>query len=300
MVNGQLQLRPLSRLERRVHAFISETIREHGNPPTFAEIQARLDVASKSTVAKALKGLEEHGVIRREPKSRRGIILLVDPQESSQQDDEETPLEVLPPHRQSWLQREVHDFLSRYQSLYGRAPTYTEIQKNLRLSSKGSVAFALEALENQGVIRRTSLRHRGIEVLTLPERWKSGEAEIPLLGLIAAGAPITVVPQEDTLLLTRDLTGPESSYALRVQGDSMRDEGILDGDYLIIESRATAKDGEIVVALIDDESATLKRFFREADRIRLEPANRNYAPIYVAPPHRLRIQGVLRSVIRKY
>ena len=290
----------MSRLEHRVHAFISQRIRAHGAPPTFGEIQSELDIASKSTVAKALDALEAHGVIRRERRSRRSISVLIDPEERRDEPGEGNPVEVLPPHRQSWLQREVHDFLSRYQSLYGRAPTYAEIQKNLRMSSKGSIAFAIEALEKQGVIRRSSLRHRGIEVLTLPEHWSHGEAEIPLLGLIAAGAPITVVPQEDTLTVTRDLLGSGSSYALRVQGDSMRDEGILDGDYLVIESRMAANDGDVVVALIDDESATLKRFYREPDRIRLEPANRNYAPIYVAPPHRLRIQGVLRSVIRKY
>ncbi len=297
-----MDLRPISRLERLVHQFIARQLELSGDAPTFGEIQAHLEIASKSTVAKALNSLAAHGVIKREPRSRRGLTLLVRPEDDRDREEAEgkEPVELLPPQRQSWLQREVHDYLARYQSLYGRAPTFSEIQKNLRLSSKGSVAFALSALEAQGAIRRHSSRHRGIEVVTFPEHWNRPETEIPLLGLIAAGAPIEVVPQSDTLAVASDMVRGNASYALRVQGDSMRDEGILDGDYLVVESRQTASDGEIVVALIDDENATLKRFFRESDRIRLEPANRQYTSIYVAPPHRLRIQGVLRCIIRKY
>lgn len=273
-----------------------------GDPPTFGEIQEETGIASKSTVSKVLDSLVAHGVIRREARSRRGITLLIRPEDEEESCDSEgsEPVELLPPQRQSWLQREVHDYLSRYQSLYGRAPTFSEIQKNLRLSSKGSVAFAINALEAQGAIRRRTAKHRGIEVIALPERWNRAETEIPLLGLIAAGAPISAVPQADTITVAGDMVRSGANYALRVQGDSMRDEGILDGDYLVIESRQTAVDGEIVVALIDDENATLKRFFREPDRIRLEPANRQYSPIFVSPPHRLRIQGVVRCVIRKY
>ncbi len=293
--------KPIRRLERRVHQFIARHIELCGEPPTFGEIQETLGIASKSTVAKALSSLSAHGLIKREPRSRRGITLLVQPEDRETEPTEDSgAVELLPPQRQSWLQREVHEFLSRYQSLYGRAPTFEEIQKNLRLSSKGSVAYAVNALEAQGAIRRQSSRHRGIEVVAFPEHWNRQETEIPLLGLIAAGAPIQAVPQPDTLPIARDMLRGRTSYALRVQGDSMRDEGILDGDYLVIEARQTATDGEIVVALIDDENATLKRFFREADRIRLEPANRQYSSIYIKPPHRLRIQGVLRSVIRKY
>ncbi|MEP7272178.1 MAG: transcriptional repressor LexA [Acidobacteriota bacterium] len=293
--------RPISRMERRVHEFIARHIELHGESPTYGEIQNSVGIASKSTVAKALSSLSEHGLIRKEPRSRRGIVVLVQPEDREIEAAEDSDaVELLPAKRQSWLQREVHDYLSRYQSLYGRAPTFEEIQKNLRLSSKGSVAFAINALEAQGAIRRQSSRHRSIEVVEFPEHWNQQEAEIPLLGLIAAGAPIQAVPQADTLSVARDMLRGRTSYALRVQGDSMRDEGILDGDYLVIEARQTAVDGEIVVALIDDENATLKRFFREADRIRLEPANHQYASIYIAPPHRLRIQGVLRSVIRKY
>lgn len=295
--------RPMSLLARQVHRYIARHLLEKQDSPTFGEIQEHLRIASKSTVAKVLESLTSHGIIERVPRSRRGIKLLVQPEGETDREeaDAREVVNLIPPRRQTWLQREVHDFLARYQALHARAPTFEEIQRNLRLSSKGSVAFAIKALEAQGAIRRpTGGRHRGIEVLTLPDHWSQDESEIPLLGLIAAGAPIQAIPQIDTLPVSRSLVGGRVSYALRVSGDSMRDEGILDGDYLVIEARKTAIDGEIVVALIDDDSATLKRFFQESDRVRLEPANRQYAPIYVAPPHRLQIQGVLKAVIRKY
>ena len=292
----------MRRLDRQIHRFIAEHIDFSGDSPTFGEIQARLKIASKSTVAKAVSTLESHGLVRREPRCHRGIKLLVRPADYGDKGEagETEPVELLAAQRQTLLQREVHDFLARYQSLNGRAPTFEEIQRYLGLRSKGSVAYAVDALEARGAVRRSSRRHRGIEIIELPGRWHREEAEIPLLGLIAAGAPIQAVPQSDTLLVARDMLAGRVNYALRVYGDSMRDEGILDGDYLVVEARETANDGDIVVALIDDENATLKRFFREADHVRLEPANRQYDPIYVAPPHRLRIQGVLKAVIRKY
>jgi len=300
------ELKPMSRLDRQVHRFIAEHIDLSGESPTFGEIQAHLGIASKSTVARTVSSLESHGLVRRKPGGHRGIKLLVRPAEYEERRGAETgageaeSVELLPAQRQTLLQREVHDFLARYQSLNGRAPTFEEIQRYLGLRSKGSVAYAVDALEAQGAVRRSSRRHRGIEIVELPGHWHREETEIPLLGQIAAGAPIQAVPQSDTLLVARDMLTGRINYALRVYGDSMREEGILDGDYLVVEARETANDGDIVVALIDDENATLKRFFREADRVRLEPANRQYESIYVAPPHRLRIQGVLRAVIRKY
>jgi repressor LexA len=200
------------------------------------------------------------------------------------------------------LQRTALDVIARYQRIHRCAPTYREIQEQLSVKSKASVAQLVTALEARGAIRRIPYAKRALEVLEWPEEWspQSGESEIPLLGTIAAGVPIQAILQQETLTVPRDLKGDGPTYALRARGDSMKDDGILDGDFLIIEASQTAQNGDIVVALIDDENATLKRFFRSADGIRLEPSNDAYLPIYVTEPERLRIQGLLRGVLRKY
>jgi repressor LexA len=200
------------------------------------------------------------------------------------------------------LQRTALDIIARYHRIHRCAPTYREIQEQLSVKSKASVAQLVSALEARGAIRRIPFAKRAIEVLEWPEAWapQSGESEIPLLGTIAAGVPIQAILQQELLTVPSDLRGEGLTYGLRVRGDSMKGDGILDGDFLVIEANQTAQNGEIVVALIDEENATLKRFFRSPEGIRLEPSNEAYRPIYITDPERLRIQGILRGVLRKY
>jgi repressor LexA len=195
-------------------------------------------------------------------------------------------------------QREVYDFLCRFVNSHGQAPTLAEIRERLGLSSPSTVHQLLSALEREGLIRRTPNISRGIEVLSfdLPD----GECEIPLLGVIAAGHPIEAVLSRETICIPRDMMGRGRTFALRVRGDSMIGEQIRDGDYVIVESRQTADNGQTVIALIDGSDATVKRFYQERGRVRLEPANPRYKPIIVKPPKRVSVQGVVIGVIRKY
>jgi len=195
-------------------------------------------------------------------------------------------------------QREVYDYLSRFVNAHGHAPTIAEIQKHFRLSSPATVHGLLSALEREGMIRRVPNVSRGIEVLDAePE---TGDCEIPLLGIIAAGGPIEAVLTNDVICVPRDMLGRNRAFALRVRGDSMIGEGILDGDFIVVDSRSSADDGQTVVALIDGSDATVKRFYKERGGVRLEAANPRYKPIHIKPPDRVRVQGVVIGVIREY
>jgi repressor LexA len=195
-------------------------------------------------------------------------------------------------------QREVYDYLRRFQNAHGYAPTIAEIQSQFALSSPATVHKSLSALAREGMIRRTPNVSRGIAVLDAePE---TGECEIPLLGVIAAGHPIEAILSNDTICVPRDMLGKRRTFALRVRGDSMIGEGIFDGDFIVVDSRSTAEDGQTVVALIEGSEATVKRFYRERGRIRLEAANPRYKPILIKPPDRLSIQGVVIGLLRRY
>ncbi|HXG91683.1 MAG TPA: transcriptional repressor LexA [Blastocatellia bacterium] len=194
-------------------------------------------------------------------------------------------------------QREVYDYICRFVEARGCAPTNAEIREHFGLSSPASVHQTLSALEREGLIRRTPNVSRGIEVV---KQESAQEAyEIPLLGLVAAGRPIEAVLSHETVHIPPDLLGRNRTFALRVRGDSMIDEHIKDGDFVIVESRETAQNGQTVVALIDGSEATVKRFYREGKRVRLEPANPSYRPIIVEHD-RVSIQGIVIGVIRKY
>jgi repressor LexA len=132
------------------------------------------------------------------------------------------------------------------------------------------------------------------------EEISEDDSEIPLLGVVAAGQPIEAILSHETVCVPRDFLGRERLFGLRVRGDSMIGEQIRDGDCVIVESRQTAHNGEMVIALIDGSDATLKRFYRERDQIRLEPANPRYKPIIVSPADRVTIQGVVKGLVRKY
>ncbi len=185
--------------------------------------------------------------------------------------------------------------IRQYIARHDYAPTLSEIAESLGLRSKGSLHKHVQALAAAGYLRITSGQTRGLQ---LTRQAYEQLHTLPLLGRIAAGQPIEAIPGEDTLNLTEFLLGPDR-FALRVLGDSMVDAGILDGDTVIIERRDTAADGDIVVALIDNSEATLKRLRHRGDRIELIPAN-SACQTQVYPAERVQIQGVLVGQLRTY
>lgn len=190
-------------------------------------------------------------------------------------------------------QREILDFIREKIEGRGYGPTVREIGEAFEIRSPNGVMCHLKALEKKGLIKRTGFRARAIQLMD----HRSPSAGLPLLGAVAAGSPTEAVAQEERLEL-QDLFGVRGTYALRVRGHSMIENLIDDGDYVIIRKQDTAENGERVVAMIDDE-VTLKRFFKEKNRIRLEPANGNMSPIIVDDKDDVRILGVLVGVMRK-
>src|SRR5205085_1631124 len=196
----------------------------------------------------------------------------------------------------------------------GVSPSFEEMKEALDLKSKSGVHRLISALEERGFIKRLPNRARALEIMRMPEL-KSGIAtapssvappraandvvDLPLHGRIAAGMPIEALEGQSSLPVPAALLGPGEHYALEVAGDSMVEEGILDGDYALIRKTETARDGEIVVALINEEEATLKTFRKEGQMIRLDPANRNYDPQRYRPDQ-VRIQGRLAGLLRRY
>jgi len=189
------------------------------------------------------------------------------------------------------------DFIQRYIATHTVAPKLQEIANGIGINSRGVAHRYVQALANNGFIETSNGKHRGIHLLKAnPHR---DESILPLLGKIAAGKPIEAIPGEDQLDL-RDFFG-HNNFAVRVQGDSMIEAGIMDGDTVIIEFRETANDGDIVVALIDESETTLKRFKRshKGRYIKLIPANKDME-VMVYEANRVRIQGVLIGQLRKY
>jgi repressor LexA len=195
-------------------------------------------------------------------------------------------------------QKEILDFLGRYIERKGYAPTIEETGQHFGLRSLATVHKHLTNLQNKGLVKREWNRSRALELV--PAEVKVRAVELPLLGRVAAGTPIEAVQASETVFVPEDLVGRRETYVLQVKGDSMIDEQIRDGDYVIVENRKTARDGEMVIALLDEERATLKKLFREkGGRIRLQPANARMKPILVDGGN-LRIQGVVIGVLRKY
>ena len=199
-------------------------------------------------------------------------------------------------------QKQILDFIKQYIDKYTYAPTLGEIAEAIGVSSLATVHEHLGALAKKGVIKRFEGAVRGIEVLDQKVSSALQGVELPILGFIAAGQPIMAYTDPDATVKVAPamLSGKKRSYVLQVKGDSMIEDGILDGDFVIIEEQDIANDGDIVVALLDNGLATLKRFFREPDKIRLEPANSSMSPIYVNDPDSLRIQGRCTGVIRRF
>ncbi len=193
-------------------------------------------------------------------------------------------------------QKQIFDFIGRYVGKYGYPPTVREIGKAIGLHSPSTVHAHLSKLETLGVLRRDATKPRAIELL-VDRAKRVVRPGLPLVGTVAAGQPVLAEENiEEYLDLPAAIGGESGDYVLRVSGDSMRDAGILEGDFVVVRPAEDADDGEIVVALIEDE-ATVKRFYREADQIRLEPENPEHEPIRSADVKLLgRVVGVFRRV----
>jgi len=195
-------------------------------------------------------------------------------------------------------QRRVFDYIANYFEAHQEAPTMAEIGKEFGMSSLASVHNAVSILEREGLIHRIPNVSRGIELVE--QEIEKETFEIPLLGFVAAGVPIEAILNYETICIPRDMLKPGRMFALRVRGDSMIDEQIREDDIIVLQSQQTAENGQTVVALIDGNDTTVKRFYRGRNHIRLEAANPRYKAIIVRPPDRLQIQGVVVAVIRKY
>lgn len=195
-------------------------------------------------------------------------------------------------------QKEILDYVGKHLERRGYAPTIEEIGEHFGLSSLATVHKHLTNLQDKGFIKRAANRSRALELV--PSGMAVRAIELPLLGRVAAGSPIEAITGTETVFVPEDMVGRHDTYVLQVKGDSMIDEQIRDGDYVIVEDRTSVRDGEMVIALVGGDSATLKKLYREGEgRVRLQPANRRMKPIFVDQDD-LRVQGVVIGVLRKY
>jgi repressor LexA len=195
-------------------------------------------------------------------------------------------------------QKEIFDFIGTYLSKHGYPPTVREIGKAVGLHSSSTVHAHLSKLESLGVLRRDPSKPRALEVMVQRAKKAVRPTGLPLVGQVAAGSPILAEENIEDYLEVPDVVGGEDGdYILRVRGESMRDAGILEGDFVVVRPTERARDGEIVVALVGDEEATVKRFFREKDQVRLQPENKSMKPIRSRDVRVLgRVVGVFRRV----
>ena len=194
-------------------------------------------------------------------------------------------------------QRQILDYLNEFIEQHGYAPSLEEIGRRFGLSSLATVHKHLTNLQDKGFIRRAWNRSRSVELV--PTRMGGRALDLPLLGYVAAGAPIEAVVSNETVTVPEDLVGTRDTYALRVRGNSMIDEQIRDGDLVVVEDRQTAHNGEMVIALLEGAEVTLKKFYRENGHIRLQPANDAVAPI-IMRADKVQVQGVVVGVMRRY
>ncbi|HTD53125.1 MAG TPA: transcriptional repressor LexA [Thermoanaerobaculia bacterium] len=191
-------------------------------------------------------------------------------------------------------QKEILDFIRAYREEEGISPTQREIREKFRLSSFGTVQKHLKRLEEKGALSRQWNRSRGIS----PADEQPTSRSVALLGMVAAGRPIEPFPDEESIEVPSSLLGKGEHYVLRVRGDSMVEDGIRDGDYVVVARRLTAQNGQTVVALVRGE-ATLKRYYAEGSRVRLQPANAAMKPLTV-DARDVTLQGVVTGLIRTY
>ena len=197
-------------------------------------------------------------------------------------------------------QKEILDYIVRFRERRGHEPSYAQIAQHFGVKSRATIAKHIAALEKRGLIKRE--HEEGAFTLAVKVEDPNSDAlcEVPLVGKIAAGVPIEVVHDAETIAVPRFLLGrvkPDRIYAVRVKGDSMIDEHICDGDIALIENRTEARDGEIVVALLDGTHATLKRIYRRGAEVELRPANSQLEPIKV-PAYQVSVQGIFRGLLR--
>jgi repressor LexA len=196
-------------------------------------------------------------------------------------------------------QRQILDYLSTYSSEHGYAPSFEEIAEHFNYNSLATVHEHLSNLERKGYIKRSYNESRAIEIL--PSDVNVRAIELPLLGAVAAGVPIEEAVSGETVSVPEDFVRRAGNhYVLRVRGNSMIDDQIRDGDHVVVHDRQAADNGDMVIAMLDGTSATVKRYFRERDgRIRLQPSNEQMAPIYVQE-NQMRVQGIVVGVLRRY
>ena len=194
-------------------------------------------------------------------------------------------------------QKEVIDFLEAFVSRNGYSPSFEEIARGMGLKSLATVHKHITNLEKKGMLDRVHNRSRSIDVLPPGSRTRSS-LKLPLAGRIAAGLPVEALESPETISL-HDVVGNRDVFALEVRGDSMRDEHIINGDYVLVERTRTARQGEIVVALVHGSETTLKRIYRAGAQVRLQPSNTAMQPIWV-PAEAVQVQGRVVAVLRKY
>jgi repressor LexA len=193
-------------------------------------------------------------------------------------------------------QQEIYDYLVENLDQFYHPPTLDELCVELGLSSKGSLHKQIQALIDAGLVEPMNNQRRGIR---LTEAALQEEGELPMLGYIAAGSPIEAIEQQEYMQVPDFLRSDKECYLLQVKGDSMIEEGILDGDYIVVEQRNRARNGEIVVALVEGEEATLKRIEQKPNQVVLHPANSSMKPMKYQPDQ-IQIQGVLIGQMREY
>ena len=194
-------------------------------------------------------------------------------------------------------QKEILDFITRFIDQEGYSPSLTEIGEHFGLSSVATVHKHIDNLRKKGLVRKNWNANRSLELT--PAALGIKAIRLPLAGRVAAGHPIEAVEQREVIAVPEDMVGRDESFVLQVKGESMIDEGIRDGDYVIVEKRQRPQNGSVVVALIDGEEATLKKFYREGSSVRLQPANPAMKPLSIAA-QRVSVQGVVIGLLRKY
>jgi len=192
-------------------------------------------------------------------------------------------------------QQQIYDYLVDHADYFEHPPSLDELCQALGLSSRGSLHKHIQALVQAGLVEPMDGSHRGIRLV----EQQAGPDDIPLLGRIAAGRPIEALPQPETMRVPEELLGRGTCYVLQVSGESMIEAGILDGDYVVIEQRDSARNGDIVVALVNNEEVTLKRIEQTPGQVILHPANAAMEALTYAP-EAVRIQGVLCGLLRSY
>ncbi len=193
-------------------------------------------------------------------------------------------------------QKQIFDFIQEFIGTNGYSPSLEEIGKHFGLSSVATVHKHVTNLVRKGLLRRSWNQNRSIEIVKEDQAPRA--VDVPLVGRIPAGRPTDTEEEHETLAIPSWLVGSGRTYALKVFGDSMIDEQIRDGDYVVIEERRSAENGQLVVAMIHGEDVTLKKFYDDGDHVRLQPANRKYDPLII-PSDRVEVRGVVRGVVRK-